>query len=51
MSFAVTIPMALLEPTWSLPLFGLVSAIGFFVPGLKYYRLRRRGQRLEAGKR
>jgi serine/threonine-protein kinase len=47
LSFAVTIPMAFLPPTSSLPLFGVVSAIGFFVPGLKYYLLRRRGQQLD----
>jgi serine/threonine-protein kinase len=44
LSFSVSIPMAFLPPTLSLPLFGIVSAIGFFVPGRKYYLLRRRGQ-------
>jgi serine/threonine protein kinase len=47
LAFAVTIPMAFLPPAASLPLFGLVSAIGFFVPGWKYYRLRKRGQRTD----
>jgi serine/threonine-protein kinase len=28
---------------WSILLFGVVSALSFFVPGLKYYRQRRRG--------
>ena len=30
------------EPPWSPLLLGLASAVGFFVPGWKYYRLRRR---------
>jgi serine/threonine-protein kinase len=41
-SFATTIPMALLGPPLSPLLFGLVSALSFFVPGLKYYRQRKR---------
>jgi serine/threonine-protein kinase len=28
-------------------LFGVVSAVSFFVPGLKYYRLRRRAETAE----
>ena len=44
--FLIVIPMLLLEPPLSPLLFGLVSAVGFFVPGLKYYRQRQRGQRL-----
>jgi hypothetical protein len=39
--------MALIGPPWSPVLFGVVSAAGFFVPGLKYYRQRRRAQVLE----
>jgi eukaryotic-like serine/threonine-protein kinase len=42
--FLATVPMALLGPPWSVLLFGVVSAVTFFVPGLKYYRQRlRRG--------
>ncbi len=44
-SFLVAIPMAILGPPLSPLLFGIVSALAFFVPGLKYYRLRQtRGQ-------
>jgi serine/threonine-protein kinase len=39
------LPMAYLGPPWSPLLFGAVSAIGFFVPGLKYYRQRLRSLR------
>jgi serine/threonine-protein kinase len=39
--FVTAIPMALFPQIGPL-LFGLVSAVGFFVPGLKYYRQRRR---------
>jgi serine/threonine-protein kinase len=39
--FVAALPMALL-PAVAPTLFGLVSALGFFVPGLKYYRARRR---------
>lgn len=35
-------PMVYIGPTWSPLLFGVISAIGFFVPGLKYYRQRMR---------
>ena len=38
--FLGAIPMALIGPPWSPLLFGALSAIGFFVPGLKYYRQR-----------
>jgi serine/threonine-protein kinase len=38
--FVATVPMALL-PEMAPTLFGFVSALGFFVPGLKYYRARR----------
>ena len=31
-----------LVPEVSILLFGVVSALSFFIPGLKYYRLRRR---------
>jgi serine/threonine-protein kinase len=40
-SFLTAVPMALFPEVGPL-LFGLVSAVGFFVPGLKYYRQRRR---------
>jgi serine/threonine-protein kinase len=42
-SFLAAVPMALLPAVGPL-LFGAVSALGFFVPGLKYYRLRRAGE-------
>jgi serine/threonine protein kinase len=38
--FVGAIPMALIGPPWSPLVFGAISAIGFFVPGLKYYRQR-----------
>ncbi|MBI3823432.1 MAG: serine/threonine protein kinase [Planctomycetes bacterium] len=38
--FAGAVPMALVGPPWSPLLFGAISAVGFFVPGLKYYRQR-----------
>jgi len=38
-NFAIAIVMPLV-PNWNIVLFGLVSAICFFVPGLKYYRQR-----------
>jgi serine/threonine protein kinase len=41
--FAVVVPMALV-PAVGPALFGLVAAMGFFVPGLKYYRQRARKQ-------
>ncbi len=40
--FLGAIPMALLGPPISPLLFGTISAIGFFVPGFKYYRQRLR---------
>lgn len=43
--FVGTIPMAILGPPISPLLFGVLSAIGFFVPGLKYYRQRLRSLR------
>ncbi len=42
MSFAAAVPMATLGPPLGPLLFGFVSAVGFFVPGLKYYRQRAR---------
>ena len=39
-SFVIAIPMALVGPRWGVILFGAVAALGFFVPGLKYYRQR-----------
>jgi serine/threonine-protein kinase len=42
--FVGAIPMALIGPPWSPLVFGVISATGFFVPGLKYYR-----QRIRAG--
>ena len=44
--FLTAVPMALC-PDYGPLLFGLVSAVCFFVPGLKYH-LRRRAQRLQA---
>ncbi|MCI0377222.1 MAG: serine/threonine protein kinase [Gemmataceae bacterium] len=47
LSFAAAIPMAVLGPPLSPLLFGVVTAFGFLVPGVKYYRLRM--QRHSAG--
>jgi serine/threonine-protein kinase len=44
--FLIVIPMLLLGPPLSPLLFGAVSAIAFFVPGLKYYRQKHHGQRM-----
>jgi serine/threonine-protein kinase len=44
-SFLTTIPMALFPEVGPL-LFGLVSAVCFFIPGLKYHRQRLRSARL-----
>jgi eukaryotic-like serine/threonine-protein kinase len=44
LEFCAAPVMAWLDPAWGLVLFGFVSGLGFFVPGLKYYR-----QRLRAG--
>ena len=38
LSFAAAVPMALVGAPVGLLVFGIVSAIGFLVPGLKYYR-------------
>ncbi len=43
--FVGAIPMAIWGPPLSSLLFGVISAIGFFVPGLKYYRQRLRSMR------
>ncbi len=44
-SFLVAVPMALVGPSWGVVLFGLVTGLGFFVPGLKYYRQRLANER------
>ncbi len=44
LEFACALVMAWLGPAWGLVLFGVVSGLGFFVPGLKYYRQRLRGK-------
>ena len=41
LSFGLAVVMAWLQPPWSPLLLGAASAIGFFVPGWKYYRLRK----------
>jgi serine/threonine-protein kinase len=41
--FGTAVLMAL-YPAWGHLVFGLVSALSFFVPGLKYYRQRQRGK-------
>jgi serine/threonine-protein kinase len=41
--FGTAVFMAL-EPDWGHLVFGLVSALSFFVPGLKYYRQRKAGE-------
>jgi predicted Ser/Thr protein kinase len=41
-SFAIAVPMAMIGPPWSPVLFGVVSALSFFIPGMKYYRQRKR---------
>ncbi len=40
MCFVTALPMIAIGPGWGPILFGIVSALGFFVPGLKYYRQR-----------
>jgi serine/threonine-protein kinase len=44
MSFIAVVPMALVGSPLGPLLFGVVSGLGFFVPGLKYYRQRMRGR-------
>jgi serine/threonine-protein kinase len=48
--FLAAIPMALppVYPNYSPLLFGVVTAVTFFLPGWKYYRQRRRGLRAES---
>jgi serine/threonine-protein kinase len=48
--FLTAIPMALppIYPNYSPLLFGLVTAVTFFLPGWKYYRQRRRGIRTDS---
>ncbi len=41
-SFLIALPMAFVGPPWSQILFGVVSALSFFIPGMKYYRQRKR---------
>ncbi|MEZ6130710.1 MAG: serine/threonine-protein kinase [Planctomycetaceae bacterium] len=49
--FAVSVVMAAMhrsgQPNFSISLFGIVSGLTFFVPGLKYYRQHRRTRRTE----
>jgi serine/threonine-protein kinase len=45
LSFMLAGVMAWLGPPWSPLLLGVASAVGFFVPGWKYYRLRRQGMK------
>jgi serine/threonine-protein kinase len=47
--FLTAIPMALppMYPNYSPLLFGVVTAVSFFIPGWKYYRQRRRGLRTD----
>ena len=48
-SFLTAIPMAIFAQTGVGPLlFGIVSAVCFFLPGLKYYRQRQRARRLSS---
>ena len=46
MCFAIVVPMALVGSPVGPLLFGAVSALGFFVPGFKYYRQRLRADRV-----
>jgi serine/threonine-protein kinase len=48
--FATTVYMALV-PEYGLFVFGLVSAAGFFIPGIKYYRQQRRASVIETADR
>jgi eukaryotic-like serine/threonine-protein kinase len=41
LAFAAVIPMAIVKLPLAPLIFGLVSGLGFFVPGLRYYRQRR----------
>jgi serine/threonine-protein kinase len=46
--FAIAIPMAR-YPDYAPLLFGLVTAVCFFVPGVKYHRQRQRTLRAQKG--
>jgi hypothetical protein len=48
-SFIAVVPMALLGSPMGPLLFGAVSALGFFVPGLRYYRQRLKGTNAKQG--
>ncbi len=41
-SFLIALPMAMVGPPWSPVMFGVVSALAFFIPGMKYYKQRKR---------
>ena len=45
--FALCVPMAM-WPDYGILLFGALTAVCFFVPGLKYYRQRQRGRAAQA---
>jgi serine/threonine-protein kinase len=47
--FATALPMAL-YPRYGILLFGLATAVCFFIPGLKYHRQRLRSLRKEGGR-
>ncbi len=50
--FATALAMAYLERQgipYGITLFGVVAALSFFIPGLKYYRQRRSAERSDAG--
>jgi serine/threonine-protein kinase len=49
--FLTAAPMALCPPEYGPLMFGLASAVCFFVPGLKYHRQRLRGLREHADHR
>ena len=46
--FLTAVPMALCPPVYGPLMFGLASAVCFFVPGLKYHRQRMRALRERA---
>ncbi len=48
--FLTCVPMAV-YPDYGILLFGSMTAVCFFVPGLKYYRQRQRARRVEAASR
>jgi serine/threonine-protein kinase len=47
--FATALPMAL-DRDWGLTIFGTVCGLCFFLPGIKYHRLRRHKRRTHSGK-